>query len=114
MQPPARKSPPNVAPSLGPYRSWSLPPGIMVRAKINPHRAYAQVASALVRYDQPSFDPTMAEPAGCWSSAMRLAFQTLQAYRMPRHRFTAVPAKVTTQARSGTVDGWPMPLLLPE
>src|SRR5829696_1082403 len=32
---------------------------------------------------------------------MRFAFQMLQAYRMPKHRLTVVPAKTTTQARTG-------------
>src|SRR3954463_14415999 len=43
----------------------------------------------------------MGEPAGWSGVAIRCAFHTLQAYRMPRHRLTAVPAKVTTQARAG-------------
>ena len=79
MHPPARERPPRVAPTFGPYLSWIVPPGIMNRAKIHPHVAYAQVAWASVRYNQPAFSPVMALPAGWAGLAIRLAFQTLQA-----------------------------------
>src|SRR5262245_9601827 len=55
----------------------------------------------------------MGEPARCSSSAIRLAFQMLQAYRMPRHRLTPVPATATTQARAGTARWLVMPRYSP-
>jgi hypothetical protein len=67
--------------------------------------AYAHVASASLRYVQPSLTPVIADPAGSSGEPTRFAFHTLQAYRMPRHRLTAVPANVTTQARAGTDGG---------
>src|SRR5215470_2380828 len=77
----------------------------MNRAKMKPQIAYAQVASASVRYDQPSLIPDMGVPAGWSAFAIRLAFHTLQAYRIPRQRLTAVPANVTNQAWAGTFCG---------
>src|SRR6185295_7581843 len=47
----------------------------------------------------------MAEPAGWSTLPISFSFHTLQAYRMPRHRLTTVPANVTTHARVGTRSG---------
>src|SRR5215204_5295305 len=74
----------------------------MNRANVIPQMAYAHVACAVSRNAHPSLRPDMGEPGSTPAGAMRCFFQMLQAYRMPRHRLTAVPAAVTTHTRAGT------------
>jgi hypothetical protein len=102
--PAARNSPPRVAPSFAPYRSCSRPPGIITSANTTPHTEYATVPLTLSRYVHPSFSPVIGWPAR--ASSTSAAFHTLQPYRMPRHRLTAVPAAVTAHARAGTDMRW--------
>jgi hypothetical protein len=42
-------------------------------------------------------------------SLIKALAQTLQAYRIPKHKFTAVPEKTTTHALPGTVSAMSAP-----
>jgi hypothetical protein len=45
----------------------------------------------------------MTWPAMAFFSSIRALAQTLQAYKIPKQRLTAVPEKVTTHALAGTL-----------
>src|SRR5208337_4335161 len=109
IHPAARNSPPTVAPTLGPYLSWILPPGIIKRANMITHSEKGVAISALLRYVQAELIPGKAVPSSASLNlpsgsfgTVSLAPHTLHAYRIPRHKLIAVPAKVTTHAFPGT------------